>query len=464
MSGMPGTSSPGHGASPRLRAPLELRERALSRLRSALREGLARGASHGFVTFDAPLAAPEAVFAFDAEQATLFAPFEGPQRVGLGVAALLSPGRDLSSLPQDAQRLLDGIDARAAEFEPTLIGGLAFSPRFARPPWERFGVGCFVLPRWTYLRDRDRSQLGLIFGALEVGESGGAHGRIEAELLRLWERLARPPVDPPLASPRSLRTRSLDPRVWGESIEAIRGAIGRGEFEKVVAARCTRVDFDAPLDASEILARLGERHPSCARFAMRRGPDVFLGATPERLLLKRGSQIETEALAGTVALGREEALLGSAKDAEEHGLVVSAIFDSLGPLCSVLASDPEPRLRALRDVLHMQTRIHGELRAPAHILELILRLHPTPAVGGVPGASAIAWIDAHEQAPRGWYSGPFGSFDRAGDGAFVVALRSGLLRAATAWLWAGGGIVEGSRAEAEYEETELKLQAMRGSL
>ena len=79
-------------------------------------------------------------------------------------------------------------------------------------------------------------------------------------------------------------------------------------------------------------------------------------------------------------------------------------------------------------------------------------------------AEALAFIRAHEPTPRGYYAGPFGFFDARGEGAFVVALRSGLLSRAHATLHAGAGIVRGSSARSEWDETALKMGALLGAL
>lgn len=88
------------------------------------------------------------------------------------------------------------------------------------------------------------------------------------------------------------------------------------------------------------------------------------------------------------------------------------------------------------------------------------RLHPTPAVGGLPSEQATAFLREHEGFDRGWYAGPVGWLDMKGDGEFMVALRSGLAGETHADLFAGCGIVSGSDAENEYRETGLKLKTM----
>ena len=86
------------------------------------------------------------------------------------------------------------------------------------------------------------------------------------------------------------------------------------------------------------------------------------------------------------------------------------------------------------------------------------------AVGGVPTEAAIEFITRHESHERGWYTGPVGWFDAAGDGRFVVALRSGLVAGKRAELYAGAGVVQDSNAPSELAETRWKLAALLGAL
>ena len=104
------------------------------------------------------------------------------------------------------------------------------------------------------------------------------------------------------------------------------------------------------------------------------------------------------------------------------------------------------------------------LRDGESILELVERLHPTPAVGGAPREAALEWIARREDLERGWYAGPVGFVDADGGGDFCVALRSAVLRGDEARLFAGAGIVSGSIPDAELQETRLKLRAMLGPL
>jgi isochorismate synthase len=408
------------------------------------------------VTVPAPMAPPDALLrAFPGEASLLWDPPQSAACSGLGVARMLP--NDASALRSFFERA-DHV-ADAASPRPRVFGGASFAPgAAAAPPWDGFGDGFLLLPAWTYHVD-DRAWL-------SFASRASSWPSVQALLDvfdTIWGSLERPiGVIPSAGSAR--RIEEADRGTWFRQVEEIRGEIRRGAFEKVVAARHCVVELETGAASLDVLKRLEQRFPGCTRFALWRGDATFLGATPELLISRRGSAVLSEALAGTTAHGEAARMMASAKEREEHQLVVQAVLAALQPFCDSLRCAPEPSVRELPNVLHMQTPIEGHLREPVHILDLVRALHPTPAVGGVPTERAIRWITEHEALSRGWYSAPVGWVDASGDGEFVVALRSGLLRDGKAWVYAGAGIMADSDPDSEYAETELKMQALLGAL
>lgn len=347
---------------------------------------------------------------------------------------------------------------------PRLWGGWAFALGAAdHEPWEGFGDGRFFLPRWSYERT-DRG--GVLTAAVDLRD--GWTGRVDlarTELSTLWEALSRAAHEAPPA--RVVRVSHSDLDRYRDRIRAITEAIGRGELSKVVAARRAFVAADVDLDPWAILRTLSARYPQTWRFGLRFGAGTFLAATPERLFVKRGRRVEADALAGSIAVTEDDAearLCASAKDLREHRPVVDHLLERLGPVCERLDAPAEPEIRRLPNVLHLHTRISGVLQPGIDPATLVERLHPTPAVGGVPAVAASHWIARNEPHPRGWYGGPVGWVDADGDAEITVALRCGVVRGASAWLWAGGGIVDGSEPDAEWNESALKLRPLLHAL
>jgi menaquinone-specific isochorismate synthase len=245
---------------------------------------------------------------------------------------------------------------------------------------------------------------------------------------------------------------------WREAVAHALALIDAGQLEKVVLARAVRVEADRPFAPRTVLAELRRTQPGCTVYAA----GGFVGATPELLVRKRGSDVLSRPLAGT---GTDAArLLGSRKDAHEHAVVVDAVVRALTPTCGVVrAEGPAPL--ALADVTHLATSVSARCTdARASAIDLVRALHPTPAVAGTPRAAALDTIRRLEPMGRGNYAGPCGWVDARGDGEFVVALRCGALEGATALLYSGAGIVNGSDPEAEWYETQQKLEPMLRAL
>jgi menaquinone-specific isochorismate synthase len=145
--------------------------------------------------------------------------------------------------------------------------------------------------------------------------------------------------------------------------------------------------------------------------------------------------------------------------------VVDSIVDALGPLCRELQVDVTPEVAVFGPVAHLATPIRGRLQAPLpSALDVARLLHPTPAVGGTPRDAALEAIRALEGFDRGRYAGPVGWVDARGDGEWAIALRGAELDGTRARLVAGAGIVAGSDPEAEWAETQAKLQPMLRAL
>ncbi|WP_235277444.1 isochorismate synthase [Synechococcus sp. Nb3U1] len=270
-------------------------------------------------------------------------------------------------------------------------------------------------------------------------------------------------------------------------------AIRSGSLEKVVLAEAVDLPLATPPPIPTLLAYLEQRYADCSVFAFAEGigrreawaletsgqgqpapfPErVFLGASPERLLSVWQGQIQIDALAGSVARGETvsqdqalaQQLLESPKDRQEHQLVVRSVGEALRQVGLKPRIPSQPRLLRLANIQHLQTLIQAEMPPDLHLFDLLAQLHPTAAVGGYPKQAAVDWIEAAEPFDRSGYAAPLGWVDLQGNGEFVVAIRSALIRGDRARLYAGAGIVADSCPEQEVAEIRLKLQSLAQAL
>ena len=264
----------------------------------------------------------------------------------------------------------------------------------------------------------------------------------------------------------------MDRERWLTSVAAIASEVRAGLYEKAVLATTQQVTGDAPISVGRALAHLRADYADCHLFTMTSGDATFLGASPELLVSLTRGRVRALGLAGSTRRGADPeederlaaALLESAKDRIEHETVVRAIRERLEPATDELLAPNQPQLRRLRNIQHLSTEISGRVRPGVDILDLVQRLHPTPAVCGWPADRAREVIARHEAFDRGWYAGPVGWMDGAGDGEFAVGLRAALVRGRQAWLFAGNGIMGDSAPQPELDEVQLKLRPITEAL
>jgi salicylate biosynthesis isochorismate synthase len=236
----------------------------------------------------------------------------------------------------------------------------------------------------------------------------------------------------------------------------------------VVLAREVRVDAPRAHDPAALFRALRELFPSCFCFCAGTPEAAFLGASPELLVRRRGAGAQTVALAGSTRRSADPAVDGhlgeqlrqSAKNQDEHEIVVRRIQRALRPHSVWVETGGEPALIKVANIQHLATPIHAQLADARSAVELAGVLHPTPAIGGEPRQTALAAIPGLERMDRGWYAGAIGWMDLAEDGEFCVGLRCALLRDRVAHLYSGCGIVSDSEPAAELAESEVKLQAL----
>jgi isochorismate synthase len=247
-----------------------------------------------------------------------------------------------------------------------------------------------------------------------------------------------------------------------------------GSLHKVVLARALRLAADAPLDARVILRRLVAADPAAYGYLVdltaaggNYAGVALVGASPELLVARFGDRVVCQPFAGSAPRAADPELdaangamlAGSAKDRHEHQLVIDAMRAALEPLCDDLTIAAEPQLNRTAAVWHLCTPISGRLRDKSTTaIDLVLALHPTPAVGGVPTKAATELI-AELEGDRGFYAGTVGWCDAGGDGYWVVSIRCAQLSAdrRTALAHAGGGIVAESVPDDEVDETTTKF-------
>ncbi|HEU4792127.1 MAG TPA: chorismate-binding protein, partial [Nitrolancea sp.] len=292
-----------------------------------------------------------------------------------------------------ANALIEGNPGDIPGVGPLLTGGFSFDPERPRSPiWREFPDSRLVLPRFLLTVAGDECWLTTsavvssgddpeaLAAALAAERAtllvdGGEHAVFPPSLElgegdRGWGLPSAPPLD---------LEEVLSAAEWKAAVAGAASAVGYGALEKVVLARQVSVRAESPFDVPEALRRLRASYPTCYVFAVARGDQVFLGATPERLARLRDREVRVACLAGSRQRGTTpeedrrlgDALLDSGKDRSEHAVVVRALREALAPVCSEISAPDGPALLSVRNVHHLYTPVTGRLANGACMLDIV---------------------------------------------------------------------------------------------
>lgn len=391
------------------------------------------------------------------------------EAAGIGCAdkIICTTDEDYAAVLKKLKHNLHGHTGKARYY-----GGLRFDPKApVERCWRPYGACFFILPRFEVYTDTT----GTGFACNILLEAGRAPGDLLAALLEALEqvRMDGPAMHSFDRTTPLLARQDIPPKdQWLRNVAAALATLETGTAAKIVLGRSTVLAFDRAPQPLFLLDRLKAIEPFAYHFYFQ--PEAgfaFVGATPERLYRRRKSGIDSEAVAGTCRRGATpeqdralgEALLRSDKERREHLFVRHAIQAALTGCCRYLETGGSVQLLKQSRVQHLYSRIQGRLLDPVTDLELLQRLHPTPAVGGLPRERALQAIAQLETFDRGWFAGPVGwiGHDRA---EFAVGIRSAMVSGKSVRLFAGAGLVQGSIPESEWDEVEAKMSVFMEAL
>jgi isochorismate synthase len=242
--------------------------------------------------------------------------------------------------------------------------------------------------------------------------------------------------------------------------------IENGTFSKVVLSRKEVIELPN-FDLSALFVKLANAYPTAFAYCWFH-PEIglWMGATPETLLKVNGNIFQTVALAGTQLYEGSEEVLWQNKEKEEQQFVTDYIVDSLSNSVSEVQISTPKTIKA-GNLLHLKTSIQGIIDKKTNLNNLVLLLHPTPAVGGLPKLSAINFINENEGYNREYYAGYLGeiNYNDNCDSDLYVNLRcmqvQNEIENSSAHLYIGCGITKSSIPEKEWFETVNKAMTLK---
>ncbi len=187
---------------------------------------------------------------------------------------------------------------------------------------------------------------------------------------------------------------------------------------------------------------------------------TWIGATPELLLQITEANLTTVALAGTQLKNKAQ---WTEKESEEQLWVLRYIKNILAKHKIDKIDVAARKLIRNGNLEHLYTQIAFEkegIKNTNLAADILPRLHPTPAVGGLEKEEALQFIKTNENFDRSYYSGFLGEIENENAHLFVnlrcvQITKNGLIG------YAGAGITKDSIPEKELQETENKLNNLK---
>ncbi|MEY3676343.1 MAG: hypothetical protein RJB67_833 [Bacteroidota bacterium] len=256
-------------------------------------------------------------------------------------------------------------------------------------------------------------------------------------------------------------------------IEKILALIKRGDFYEINYCQAFEVDH-LPAHPVNVYTHLTAVSPTPFACFYKNDHHYLLCASPERFLQKKGDQLISQPIKGTIKRNLEndaddklqlETLQNSSKDKSENVMVVDLVRNDLSRICkqgSVEVSELFG-MYSFPQVHQMISTITGKINDNVTFSEILEATFPMGSMTGAPKKSVMETIDALEPTKRGLYAGTVGYFNPAGDFDFNVVIRSIFYNSNTgkASYQVGGGITIYSDPEKEYEECLLKASAIK---
>jgi isochorismate synthase len=183
-------------------------------------------------------------------------------------------------------------------------------------------------------------------------------------------------------------------------------------------------------------------------------------------LKTNGNSLKTVALAGTQLATNSAAIIWNDKEKIEQQLVTDFIVDSLEDLAKEITISSPYSVKA-GNLWHIKTDVLAQLKSKKSIKKIILALHPTSAVCGLPKKEAKEFILQNEGYNREYYSGFLGELNidfvtfRTLQTDLFVNLRCMKIIKNKATLFVGCGITKDSKPVDEYMETVNKSMTMK---
>jgi len=349
-------------------------------------------------------------------------------------------------------------------------------PVVPRPKHDELGTPTmvFLIADELLIFDRVAQTLTVLVNAVvdEAANPAEAYENATGEIERIVSLLEQPVEYTPVSLPAEVPSIPFESNVTKEKFFAnvlrAKEYITGGDIIQVVGSqRFSTAVKAAPIDVYRAARSI---NPSPYMFLLELDGFALVGASPEIHVRAEDGRVEIRPIAGTRRRGKtpvedaalEKELLADPKERAEHVMLVDLARNDIGRVCDFGSVQVKDLMIIERysHVMHIVSQVEGKLSAGRTPYDLMRATFPAGTLSGAPKIRAMQIISELEGTTRGPYGGCVGYFSFNGNLDCCITIRTALLKDGKAYVQAGGGWVNDSTPDAEYQETVNKSKAM----
>ena len=349
-------------------------------------------------------------------------------------------------------------------------------PVVSRPPGDDLHtpVMYFIIADQLLIFDRVAQTILVVVNAVleDAATPEEAYENALGEIERMVSLLEQPSEHRPVSVPSQVPSIPFESNVPREKFYAnvlkSKEYITAGDIIQVVGSqRFATAVKTSPVDVYRAARSV---NPSPYMFLLELNGFSLVGASPEIHVRCEDRRVEIRPIAGTRRRGAtteedlalEKELLADPKERAEHVMLVDLARNDLGRVCDFGTVQVKDLMIVERysHVMHIVSQVEGRLAADRTPYDLMRATFPAGTLSGAPKIRAMQIISELEQTARGPYGGCVGYFSFSGNLDTCITIRTALLKDGKAYVQAGGGWVNDSTPDAEYQETVNKAKAM----
>ena len=232
---------------------------------------------------------------------------------------------------------------------------------------------------------------------------------------------------------------------------------------------CTKYKNRSTIDPVNFFWKLMKVNSSPESFMIRDKDFSIVSCSPETLIDKKGKNIITKPIAGTLKknskIKKKHALkffMNNNKETKEHNMIVDMERSDLSRICSpgTVKILKQKYVEEYKHLFHYVTSIQGKLRKNVSLKQIIKSMMPGGSVIGCPKIRTLELLNEQEAEDRNIFTGSFGYIKFNQDMRFNVIIRSILNFKNISEVSAASGVVLESTAYKEFRENFIKAKSL----